>query len=57
MGNRNRDYSELNSELQNSELTVFNSGVDKKKKKWIKVILTKGDSNFSSLLKWIRFSL
>ena len=57
MGNRNRDYSELNSELRNSELTVFNSGVDKKKKKWIKVILTKGDSNFSSLLKWIRFSL
>ena len=57
MGNRNRDYSELNSELQNSELTVFNSGVDKKKKKWIKVILTKGDSNFSNLLKWIRFSL
>lgn len=57
MGNRNRDYSELNSELQNSELTVFNSGVDKKKKKWIKVMLTKGDSNFSSLLKWIRFSL
>lgn len=57
MGNRNRDYSELNSELQYSELTVFNSGVDKKKKKWIKVMLTKGDSNFSSLLKWIRFSL